>query len=67
VTGWRTDAELPKSDRDFRAGFRLKLVKMFRADFGSAYKIFSQRMTLMSLVPIEAVEFIKSSIKNDYL
>ena len=36
--------------------FRVKFVKMFRANFGSAYKISSQRWTLWSPVTIEAIE-----------
>ena len=39
-----------------QAKFRFKFVKMFRANFGSAYKISSQRWTLWSPVTIEAIE-----------
>jgi len=31
-----------------RAGFGLKFVKMFRADFGPAYRSFSQKRTLVA-------------------
>jgi len=50
-----------------RAGFGLKFVKIFRADFGPAYKIYSQRGTLLSPVTVEAIALIKSSRENDYL
>jgi len=48
-----------------QAGYRVKFVKMFRADFGLACTFFSQQRTLLSPVTVEAIELIKSSIKND--
>jgi len=61
-----------KSGRAFRAGpgfrpglvgFGLKLAKMFRVDFGPAYKCFSQWRTRLSPTTVEAVELIMSSRK----
>ena len=53
-----------KSGWAFRVGFGLKLVKMFRADFGPANKMFSQWRTLLSPVTVEAIELIKPSMKK---
>jgi len=46
-----------------RAGFGLKFVKMFRANFKPAHKFFLQRRTLLLPVTVKAIELIKSSIK----
>ena len=48
-----------------RGGFRFKLIKMFRADFAPAYKIFLQRRTLLSPANAEENKLMKNSIKND--
>jgi len=47
-----------------RAGFGHTFVKMFRADFGPACNIYSQRQTLLPSVTLEAIELNKS-IKNN--
>jgi len=44
-------------------GFELKFVKMFRVDFGSAYKFFLQWQTLLSPVTAEKIKLNKSSMK----
>ena len=53
------------SDQSCKSGrVRIKLVEIFRADFGHAYKFFSQQRTLLTPDTVDAIELSKSSIKN---
>jgi len=49
----------------FRSGrVRVQVCQNVLADFGPADKMFLQQQTLLSLVLVEAIQLIKSSIKT---